>query len=114
MKKLIALLLAAVMCLSLVACGGGNNASAEKAIVGEWKTLDGGVTTFNEDGTGTAPYGGAFSWKYDTETEWYMMSLEGMTFSCEIKNEDGIRFISIEGEKYYHADDYEKAAEANK
>ena len=112
MKKIFALALVVALCLSLVACG-GEIKKAEKAIVGEWKTLNGDVTTFKDDGTGTAPYGGTFSWKYNKETEWYMMSLEGMTFSCEIKNEDGLRFISIEGEKYYHADDYEKAA-ANK
>ena len=119
MKKLIALLLVLVMALSLAACGGGSagedaGASVEKAIVGEWKTLDGAVTTFNEDGTGTAPYGGEFSWKYDSGTGWYMMSVEGMLYSCEIKTENEMRFISIEGENYYHTDSYDMAVEANK
>ena len=80
MKKLLVILLVAVMCLSCVACA-GSKASANKAIIGQWKTLNGDITTFNEDGTGTAPYGGVFSWKYDSETEWYMMSLEGMIYS---------------------------------
>ena len=104
MKRLLAVLLAAMLCLSLVACGG----DAKKAIVGEWKTVDGDTTTFKEDGTGTAPYGGEFSWKYDAETEWYMLSLMGMTYSVQIKTENDIRSINIEGEIYYHADDYEK------
>lgn len=132
MKKLIALLLAAVMCLSLVACGVGSGnetietkgseentsnttsevetSAPEDAIIGEWTTLSGSTLTFNEDGTGTAP-NGEFSWKYDTDTEWYLLSFMGITFSFEIETENDIHSISLEGETYYHAADYEKASE---
>ena len=121
MKKALSLILALVVCLSLCACGGGNDSTEttqaptpEKAIVGEWKSLDGAITTFCEDGTGKAPNGYDFSWKYDKDTGWYMMSLNGMTFSTEISTENGIRFFVIEGIEYYHTDDYEKAVETNK
>lgn len=113
MKKLIAIILVAVMCLSLVACGGGSQ-DAEKAIVGEWKALSGFSMTFNEDGTGIAPFGGDFEWRYDAEKDWYDVSCMGMSFSMIIKTENDIRYINVEGENYYHADDYEKAVEANK
>jgi hypothetical protein len=83
MKKLIALLLIVIMCLSLVACGNnaekdsvsnkesvsssdetGNTqadnqkAEAEQAIIGTWKREDSSqyrrhILTFNEDNTGT-------------------------------------------------------------
>ena len=106
-----ALLLAAVMCFSLVACGG--SASAKKAIVGEWKTLSGSSMTFNEDGTGITPVGDDFDWRYDAEKDWYDVSYMGMSFSMIIKTENDIRYINVEGETFYHADDYEKAVKAN-
>ena len=109
MKKAISIFLALLLCLSLCACG-GDDANAEKAIVGKWKSFEGRTATFNEDGTGEAPYGGDFTWKFDKETNWYMISSDGLTLSCEIKTENEIRSISIGGNTYYHADDYEKAA----
>lgn len=66
MKKIIALLLVAVMCFSLAACGGDNEASNNNDkeidikkvdVVGTWKNTSskdhGFVMTINEDGTGT-------------------------------------------------------------
>ena len=61
MKKVISLLLALVMCLSLCACGGGtdtastnevngNSSSAEKAIIGAWNMGEYDVFVFSEDG----------------------------------------------------------------
>lgn len=109
MNKAISLILALVLCLSLCACGGNNDSTEttkaptpEKAIVGEWKSLDGAITAFHEDGTGTAPNGYDFSWKYDKDAGWYMMSLNGMTFSTEISTDNGIRFFVIEGIAYYN------------
>ena len=120
MRKLFAILLAVVFCFSIVACGGETNPNAEKEemVIGEWKTLDGHTVTFNEDGTGIAANGSEMSWKYDAETDCYLLS---MTFSgkietwkCEYKNEDGIRSLSIGGSVVYHADDYEKVLDINK
>ena len=112
MKKAISLLLALVMCLSLCACGGGN--SAEKAIIGEWKILDGSdVLIFNEDGT-VDRNGEKLDWWYDSDGERYCISYFGMTFNFVIQTENDIRFFTIENVPYYHADDYDKAIEANK
>ena len=113
MKKLIALLLVAVMCLSFVACGGSG--SAKKEIVGEWKCPESGYSiTFNEDGTGIDPDDGDLTWKYDSELSCYSAHIGsyGMTLSVSIKTtEDGLRYINIAGEKYYHSDDYDKGFE---
>jgi len=111
MKKLIAILLVAVMCLSLVACG-GNNASAGKAIVGEWKDANGNTLIFNNDGTGVDAGGDAFKWRYDSELECYDISTLGFSVTIETDNE--IRYIHIVNRTYYFIDDYDKAMEANK
>lgn len=118
MKKIISLLLVAVMCLSFVACSSGNNndnESAKKEIVGEWKNLHEDYSfTFNEDGTGTTPSNGSLTWKYDSELSCYSTYVgSGITLSISNINtaENGARYISIEGKKYYHIDDYDKAVE---
>ena len=104
MKKIFALLLVAVMCLSLVACGGGSG-SAKKEIVGEWKIDDGPWTLiFNEDGTGEDPDGESLTWEYNSETEKYDVEFlyYGVTFNLTIfTNDDGTEFISVKGVKYY-------------
>ena len=114
MKKLIILLLVAVMCLSFVACGGGSG-SAKKEIVGEWKCPDSGYSiTFNEDGTGIDPDDGDLTWKYDSELSCYTAASSeyGRTISVTIKTtDDGLRYINIGGYKYYHSDDYDKGFE---
>lgn len=101
MKKLIALLLVAVTCLSLVACGG----KIENKIVGEWKIDDGPWTmTFNEDGTGEDPDGESLTWEYNSETEKYDVEFlyYGATFNLTIFTDDnGNEYISIKGVKYY-------------
>lgn len=110
MKKLLALLLAAVMCLSLVACGGGDNAIAENAIVGEWKAADGDILEFNNDGTGTRS-GSEFQWTYNKEANLYTMHLM-LDISFSIQEENDIRFFEVMGKRFYHIDDYEKGAKA--
>ena len=101
MKKLIALLLVAVMCFAFVACGG----SKENKIVGEWKIDDGPWTMkFNEDGTGEDPDGENLTWKYNTETKKYDVEFlyYGATFNLTIFTaDDGTEFISVKGVKYY-------------
>ena len=100
MKKIIALLLVAVMCLSFVACGNnadkentGNNAEtnntqvsdkkaeAEKAVIGTWERdgENGKVTmTFNVDHTCELVYPNMqipYNWKYDVELDCYIIAL---------------------------------------
>ncbi len=100
MKKIIALLLAIVMCLSLVACSGekGNE------IVGSWKKGS-WIMIFHEDGTGLDPDGEDLSWVYDSEKECYVVTFSAHSnFSFEIlieTDEDGKEFITIKGVKYY-------------
>ena len=78
MKKILALLLVAVMCLSFVACNSNSDSNsdvekAEKDIVGEWVCVTGSPTyIFNEDGTGSY-YDRPMRWKYDSELSMYII-----------------------------------------
>lgn len=133
MKKIIALLLAIVTCLSFVACDSikkvVNKDSEKDPIIGEWKVLGYEVSIiFNEDGTGSAvnkdeSYEGEDTietrWKYDEELLCYTVNLiseyESGIFSFTIqKSENGARYIDLGsgGEAiFYHIDDYDKAVE---
>lgn len=116
-KKIIAILLVAVMCLSLVACGGGSS-DAEKALVGQWQSLgDGDIIEFKEGGTGVW-YEQSFEWDYEKADQKYSMTVIGMTVTFEIVEENGVRSLTPLGMlspwTYYHIDDIEKAADANK
>ena len=84
MKKLIAILMGIVMCLSLVACGGK---SAEKAFVGEWISDMDVHLIVKDDGT------------------CYIVYAELPITFC-IEEENDMRFFDAWGvTKYYHADD---------
>lgn len=103
MKKLIALLLIAVICLSFVACGGG---SAKKEIVGEWKHSS-WLMSFNDDGTGSGPDGGKLTWIYDNKEDKYVVTFltYDMEFDVSIKtDDDGNEYLTIKGQKYYRYD----------
>ncbi len=100
MKKWIAIFLIAIVCCSMVACGESDKA-AEKAIVGKWEGTS-MTFIFNEDGTGVAPQGDSFAWKYDAETGWYNISYRGLAANFIIETEDDSRFINVEGEKCYY------------
>ena len=114
MKKALAIVLIAVVCLSFAACGGGSSA-AEKALIGEWKSLEeGDVIEFKEDGEGEW-YGESFEWEYDKQEKEYSMKAIGMSVTFEIVEEDGIRSLTPLGMFspwiYYHVDDIDKVAE---
>lgn len=81
MKKTISLLLALVMCLSLCACSGGNDApetteepKTNLNIIGTWKTdpsFNDYVLVINEDNTGSLSVDGgteAITWTYNEAT----------------------------------------------
>jgi len=72
MKKIIAFLLATVMCLSFATCG-GDSVSTEKKIIGTWETKNELQYVINEDQTGTILYKddevkAEFTWVYDEAT----------------------------------------------
>ena len=109
MKKVISLLLALVLCLSLAACG-GNGASAEKAIIGAWNKEDGyDVCVFSDDGK-VARGSEQYEWWYDKEAERYSMSVYGLTYTFAIEEDENGRFFTIEGIHYYYVENYDPAA----
>ena len=97
----------------LCACGSGE---AKEALVGQWKYIEEwDVIEFKEDGTGVW-YDQPFEWSYEKADKKYSMTAMGMTVTFEIVEENGIRSLTALGMfspwKYYHIDDFEKAAEA--
>ena len=76
MKKTIALLLALVLCLSLVACG---NSNKKKSIVGKWEcAAEDSVIIMNEDKTGSVTNSGnvmEFTWIYDESSHLLVFTL---------------------------------------
>lgn len=98
MKKFIALLLVAIMCLSLVACSDVKDPAKEKdeLIVGEWLFDNGYTIIFNADHNGKmlAAEEYEIKWSYDEELDYYpckMISGEASkTFEITYKiSEDG-------------------------
>lgn len=105
MKKIIALLLVAVMCFSLAACGGDNEASNNNDkeidikkvdVVGTWKNTSskdhGFVMTVNEDGTGEIALSGeqtlSITWEKTDEEMVCNTGSKELTF--KIRANDGI------------------------
>lgn len=114
MKKLIAFLLVAVMCLSLVACDGGKS-SAEKEILGAWKREGNyDVLVFSDDGKITRG-DEEMDWWYDKEAERYSLSYYGMTYTFVIEEDENGRFFAVDGMNYYYVENYNaEAMEAEK
>ncbi len=106
MKKAFCLILALLLIFSLCACNKEDSTPktdpATKAIVGTWSTASGLNITFHKDGTGIAPIEGSFMWRFDTTAQWYFLSYEGLTFTFTIQEENGKRFILLEGERFYY------------
>ena len=119
MKKLIAMLLVAVMCLSFVACGNtevndasiNDNNEEKSEIVGTWNpsndsVLAGYTIVFSEDGTGTIK-DTKTRWKYDDELSCYIVAnASGEVYSIfEILTDDsGERYFKLSGMKFYYQD----------
>ena len=119
MKKLIAMLLVAVMCLSFVACGNTevndastNDSNKEKnEIIGTWvaaedSMLAGYTFVFNEDCTGTIK-GVETKWKYDRELSAYIIANASGEVYCVfaiITDDSGARYFKISGVKFYFQD----------
>ena len=84
MKKLIAILLVAVMCLSLAACGGGEK-DTTAVFLGKWDGGNGEVQlVVNEDKTGELTYEGetvAFTWVYDENSSMMVVTPEDESYN---------------------------------
>lgn len=134
MKKILALLLVAVMCLPLVACSNNdeeikalnenikvleekienlekdNSISADYVteILGTWETSEaGGISyTFNADGTGTRN-DKPIKWKYDSELSAYIIcesSGQIVGITRIETDEDGARYFQHSIVKLYYKD----------
>ena len=130
MKKIIALLLVAAMCLAVVGCDSGSNsqnhndnASTEnsgnntnKDILGEWISFDeeDEYVKFFEDGTGELKDDGMmfdFEWEYDTENKNYRANVAGSRITFKMRTEEGITFLTGFGYRF-RSEDREKALAA--
>ncbi len=127
MKKIIALLLVSVICISLVACNNSqgkenteekteNNlvttseekSKAEKAILGTWE-YNGATITFNSDYTGviidTVPEGDAdeIIWSYNEDMNCYLYTspLGTPVFSVFMHEDENGTYILTSGNKFY-------------
>ena len=128
MKKAISLLLALVMCLSLCACGGGNDTPktteaptettpdyTEELTFGLWKKvlMNRATLMFNEDGTGTMSFfnGGSntFKWKMSGTTisvitehnKEYTYTIDSAKGYTRLITDDGLPYVK---ETYYDAE----------
>lgn len=119
MKKIIALVLALVLCLGLVACSDsgtlvdnltnpGNSSSAKNKILGEWTNFTYGFSvTFLNNGTGTDNDGGSYTWKYDQDLKYYTIAVQTgkgvSTFDTLIQKTEhpAIAYITVHGERFY-------------
>ena len=121
MKKIIALLLVAVMSLSLVACGGGsennnnepqtNNSSSQQEtadnsqeenadsavnLVGTWEYAEANsVLVLNDDGTGEETSNGALTWKYDEASSTLLITFtkNNWTEECTYFKDDDTIYV---------------------
>ena len=111
MKKIIALLLAVLTCISFVSCGKkikdqtGEKVEGKYAIVGAWMTENHMFTiTFYEDGTGKDPDGGKLTWKYKRLADKYIVYTEthDTEFEVEVKmGKEDKEFIIVRNKEYF-------------
>jgi len=107
MKKWIAILLVAVMGLSLVACGGDNGSKAEKAMLGAWNREGAyDVLLFSADGKVTRGDDTYDRW-YDTASGRYCVSLAGLTYTFVLEEDENGRFFAVDGVRLYHVENYD-------
>lgn len=121
MKKIIALILISILCLSFVSCGKNDDpetpeieetpgieealSEEEKAILGKWSSGGYYSFVFYEDGTGKFADEYDFKWKYDEDLTCYILCLHQFgtlagIYSIEA-DEEGARYFIFEGCKCY-------------
>lgn len=120
MKKLLALLLIAVICLPLAACGENNPNynTAAKNYMGKWmlfgqdgyyvEILDNGVAkSISPDETNE------LRWSYNSDMEGILLAGNGASpYFIQISEEAGCKYILMDGNALYHEDDMENASVA--
>ena len=97
MRKMIAMLLIVVLCVGLVACGGGaqeDKYAGEMALVGIWDN-NGNKMIFKDDHTGTvsqASTGMEFeaTWVYNTDGTWTITYAGVMSTTVSITEANGV------------------------
>ncbi len=129
MKKIIALLLVGIICLSLVACSDNSNnketdnnsetnntqvnntkAEAEKSIIGTWKN-ENSTVTFKNDNTAVIKSESSdevieYRWKYDDELNLYIIVYpqgNPELWGIFIENDNGVDYINL-GSKFYRVE----------
>ncbi len=128
MKKIIALFLVAIICLSFVACGNnGHKENTEittekkvdkhtQAIVGTWKSTSFYTLTFNNDKTGTIWVNGEnkeLTWTYNEDLSCYDIASSFLysTLNFFLKNDEGVNYLECSGLKMYRTEDFDKVLE---
>ena len=121
MKKLLALLLVAVMCLPLAACGNSDqsNSSAEaKEFLGKWVLFgqDGYVIEILKDGaakTNSPDEVKDLRWYYNSQMDGIFLAENGENpYFMQIRKELDCRYLLMDGNALYHEDDLEFAENA--
>ena len=124
MKKIIALLLVAIMCFTFVACDNSKeNKDTEditrkrtdkttEAIIGTWKSTSIYPFTFNEDKTGTFFTGGKehdFTWAYNEDLKCYDVASSALhtTLNFFLKSEDNITYLECSSAKLYRDENFD-------
>ena len=95
MKRVLAFLLAVLLCLPLMGCGGG--AAQNDNILGKWVMIgEEGYVKFFENGTAEMVDGVTFdfSWKYDAEAGNYRANIGGRRVTFTIETEEGVTYLS--------------------
>ena len=118
MKRIIAILLAAVMCFAIVGC---NGASKQDEILGEWVYLGemGETTTILADGTGTIKSDGyvtSFTWEYDEKNDKYNVTYDVTQHKGEVyvMTTEGITYLAGVLGFCFRAEDREAAVAAER
>lgn len=108
MKKIIALLMVAVLCLGLVACGGGNDeedTGNEMDIVGTWVNDKNLTQVFKDDHTcvimNSSGITLAGDWSYDGNGSYTVNQTMGGTATATVTtNDDGSRTLTWSNSQY--------------
>lgn len=118
MKKALSLLLALVVCLSLCACGSGEQndethnqtegQSNKLNLCQEWKAVsDGQTINFDKEGKFYIN-GDTYTYEYDEETNNITVDISNIQIKLPVTFIDGVYHISIEGKDFVPASEYER------
>ena len=116
MKRIIAIVLALLMCFALVACGKNrrneNALSPEEItdlksqLVGDWYDVgvNGGKISFNSNGTGkmdTKDSKADFTWSYDNTAGSLYVRISGKNFNIKLVNNGNLTYLDMLGAWFF-------------